>query len=120
MRPLPHRDLFGPAVALGDGLAGLRSLAPGSAGLVLSDLPSGETRAPTDRAPPLPEFWDAVWHALRDDGATVLGPVVALSPLLGVNARRHGTPRRKWRALASRLRSSSYRRGRVAPTCSHL
>ena len=29
-------------VDLGDGLAGLRSLTPGSVGLVLSDLPSGE------------------------------------------------------------------------------
>jgi hypothetical protein len=59
-------------VELGDGLAGLRSLIPGSVGLVLSDLPSGETRAPFDRAPSLPEFWPAVWHALRGDGVAVL------------------------------------------------
>lgn len=72
MRALPHRNLFGPVVTLGDGLDGLRSLDRGSAALVLSDLPSGQTRAATDRAPPLPEFWDAVWHALRDDGTAVL------------------------------------------------
>ena len=59
-------------VELGDGLAGLRSLAPGSVGLVLSDLPSGETRAEFDRAPPLPEFWSSVWGALRPDGIAVL------------------------------------------------
>jgi DNA modification methylase len=59
-------------VLLGDGLAGLRSLDRGSVGLVLSDLPSGETRAPFDRAPSLSEFWTAVWWALREDGAAVL------------------------------------------------
>lgn len=61
-----------PLVTLGDGLEGLRALEAGSAGLVLSDLPSGETRAQFDRAPPLPEFWAAVWGALRADGAAVL------------------------------------------------
>ena len=34
---------------LGDGLKGLASLEPGSVGLVLSDLPSGETAAKFDR-----------------------------------------------------------------------
>ena len=60
------------AVVRQDGLAGLRSLARGSVGLVLSDLPSGETRAAFDRPPSLPDFWSAVWRALRDDGAAVL------------------------------------------------
>jgi site-specific DNA-methyltransferase (adenine-specific) len=64
--------VLSPRVALGDGLAGLRSLRPGSVGLVLSDLPSGETRAEFDRSPPFPEFWSAVWGALRDNGAAVL------------------------------------------------
>lgn len=61
-----------PLVALGDGLEGLRSLVPGSAGLVLSDIPSGETRAQFDRRPPLPKFWGAVWGALRGNGTAVL------------------------------------------------
>lgn len=60
------------AVVRQDGLAGLRSLARGSVGLVLSDLPSGETRAAFDRSPSFPDFWSAVWRALRDDGAAVL------------------------------------------------
>jgi hypothetical protein len=32
-------------VELGDGLRGLRSLQPGSVAAIVSDLPSGETRA---------------------------------------------------------------------------
>ena len=41
-------------VQLGDGIEGLGLLAPGSVDLVLSDLPSGETRAPFDKKPDLP------------------------------------------------------------------
>ena len=59
-------------VQLGDGLVGLRSIQEGSAGMVLSDLPSGETRARFDRPPPLPEFWSAAWRALRSDGVVAL------------------------------------------------
>lgn len=60
---------------LGDGLKGLASLEPGSVGLVLSDLPSGETAAKFDRkiAPPdLPVFWARVWKALKPSGCAVL------------------------------------------------
>lgn len=59
-------------VELGDGLTGLLSLPAGSVGLVLSDLPSGETQAPYDRPPELDAMWPAVWHALRPDGIAVL------------------------------------------------
>jgi len=59
-------------IELGDGIIGLQSLPPGSVDLVLSDLPSGETRASFDRAPPLPELWAAVWGALKPDGAAIL------------------------------------------------
>lgn len=51
------------SVMFGDGIVGLRSLEPGSVGLVLSDLPSGETRASFDHK--------AVWRALRPDGICV-------------------------------------------------
>lgn len=60
---------------LGDGLKGLASLEPGSVGLVLSDLPSGETAAKFDRkiAPPdLPVFWARVWRSLKPSGCVVL------------------------------------------------
>lgn len=58
-------------IALGDGPAGLLSLQRGSVAVVLSDLPSGETRAEFDVAPDLDALWPATWHALRDDGVAV-------------------------------------------------
>lgn len=60
------------AIELGDGPHGLLSLRHGSAALVLSDLPSGETRAKFDVAADLDALWPAVWHVLRDDGVAVL------------------------------------------------
>jgi site-specific DNA-methyltransferase (adenine-specific) len=60
---------------LGDGLRGLASLKAGSVGLVLSDLPSGETNAKFDRkiaGPDLPVFWSRVWRALKRGGNVVL------------------------------------------------
>lgn len=57
-----------PRVGLGDGLAGLASLEPGSVDLVLSDLPSGETAAGFDVAPDPEALWPAVWHALKPNG----------------------------------------------------
>ncbi len=58
-------------VELGDGLSGLLSLQSGSVALVLSDLPSGETRAAFDKAPDFDRLWPALWHALRSDGVVV-------------------------------------------------
>lgn len=58
-------------IILGDGILGLRSLEPGSVGLVLSDLPSGETRAAFDTRADLKTLWPAVWRALRPDGVCV-------------------------------------------------
>lgn len=58
-------------VQLGDGIAGLHGL-PHEASLVLSDLPSGETRAAFDVAPDLGQFWPAAWGALGPNGVVVL------------------------------------------------
>jgi len=58
-------------VRLGDGVEGLRSLAPGSVDLVLSDLPSGETRSEFDREADLTSLWPAVEVALKPGGAAV-------------------------------------------------
>lgn len=58
-------------VLFGDGIQGLRSLAAGSVGLVLSDLPSGETRASFDHKADLVNLWPAVWHALRPTGIVI-------------------------------------------------
>ncbi len=59
-------------VELGDGIAGLWSLDAGSAALVLSDLPSGETQAEFDVPVDLARLWPAVWHAVGDTGRAVL------------------------------------------------
>lgn len=60
------------SVRLGDGVDGLRGLAAGSVGLVLSDLPSGATRHAHDKRPNLQAMWAAVWHALAPNGTAVL------------------------------------------------
>lgn len=59
-------------VRLADGIDALRGMRAGSASLLLSDLPSGETRAKFDRCIDLVSFWPAAWRALRPDGAVVL------------------------------------------------
>lgn len=59
-------------VRLGDGPTGLYGLTPGSASLVLSDLPSGETQAEFDTAPDMQRLWHAIWSALKPDGVAVL------------------------------------------------
>lgn len=58
-------------VELGDGPRGLLSLPQGSVALVLSDLPSGETRAEFDTAVDLERLWQATWYALKPDGVAV-------------------------------------------------
>lgn len=47
-------------------------LPAGSVGLVLSDLPSGETCAEFDVPADLPRLWPAIWRALRPNGVVVL------------------------------------------------
>lgn len=64
--------LFRATVELRDAVEGLLSLERGSVDLILSDLPSGATRAPTDVPPDLAGFWPAAWSALREGGAVVL------------------------------------------------
>lgn len=58
-------------IFLKDGIEGLLSLDKGSASLVLSDLPSGETQAEFDRRPDLRHLWHGVWHALEPAGIAV-------------------------------------------------
>lgn len=59
-------------IQLGDGINSLLSLKPGSASLVLSDLPSGETKAPFDKKADLTWLWPAVWAALKPNGVACL------------------------------------------------
>jgi site-specific DNA-methyltransferase (adenine-specific) len=58
-------------VMRGDGIEGLSTLT-GNAALVLSDLPSGETRAEFDQPPDLGRLWPAIWGALKPNGVAVL------------------------------------------------
>ncbi len=58
-------------ITLGCGIAGLHELAPKTVNLILSDLPSGETRASFDRKADLVNLWPAVIHALRPSGVVV-------------------------------------------------
>ena len=72
MTKLKNRPLPFYAPLLGDGIDGLVSLGRGSAALVLSDLPSGETAAKFDKAPDFERFWPAVWDALNPTGCALL------------------------------------------------
>jgi len=58
-------------VRLGDGIVGLFALPAQSVGLVLSDLPSGETRASFDQRADLANLWRGVRHALSPCGVVV-------------------------------------------------
>lgn len=60
-----------PDICRCDALDGLAELDAGSADLVLSDLPSGETEAEFDRAPDLAALFAATWRALKPDGVAV-------------------------------------------------
>lgn len=57
---------------LGDGIAGMAELDPGSVDLVLSDLPSGETAASFDKKVDLAAFWGAAWGCLKPTGIVVV------------------------------------------------
>lgn len=60
---------------LGCGLRGLATLTPSSVGLLLTDLPSGQTRAKFDVpvcAADMGVFWARAWWALRPGGNVVL------------------------------------------------
>lgn len=54
----------------GDGLEGLSRIS--SVDAVITDPPSGKTRAERDRKPDLDRFWSAVWGALKPHGVAVV------------------------------------------------
>jgi DNA modification methylase len=59
-------------VHIGDAIEALRKLSPGSVDLLLSDLPSGETRADFDVAPQMELLWPKIWLAVKPSGIVVL------------------------------------------------
>ena len=59
-------------VVLQDGIQALESMHKGSVRLILTDLPSGETRAKFDRKVDMDRFWPAAWDALHPSGTIVV------------------------------------------------
>jgi len=72
-------------IHLMDGIAGLRSLPPGSVDMLLCDPPYGTTRNFWDTPLPLPDFWDAVKHAVKPNGAIVLFAQCPFDKVLGAS-----------------------------------
>jgi len=72
-------------IYLMDGIAGLRSLAPGSVDMLLTDPPYGTTRNYWDTPLPLPEFWEAVKWAVKPNGAIVLFAQCPYDKILGAS-----------------------------------
>ena len=61
-----------PDIYLCDAIEGLKRLPAGCADLVLSDLPSGETRAGFDKRANLPALWPELARVLSPTGAVIL------------------------------------------------
>ena len=59
-------------VMIGDAIEKLGEVGEGTVDLLLSDLPSGETRARFDRRVDLVRFWPAVWRVLRPAGTVLM------------------------------------------------
>lgn len=59
-------------VTYGCGISALSGLPAGSVDLLLSDPPSGETRAEFDAKPDLEQMWRSIWHAAKPAGIVVL------------------------------------------------
>lgn len=59
-------------IVCGDGIAGMRALPPGCAGLVLNDPPWAQTSAPWDRALDWRAWWAAIDHVLAPTGTAVV------------------------------------------------
>ena len=77
--------MAGNSIHLMDGIAGLLSLPPGSVDMLLTDPPYGTTRNYWDTPLPLPEFWEAVKHAVKPNGAVVLFAQCPYDKILGAS-----------------------------------
>jgi site-specific DNA-methyltransferase (adenine-specific) len=73
------------SINLMDGIAGLRSLPSGSVDMLLTDPPYGTTRNYWDVPLPLPEFWAAVDHAVKPNGAILLFAQCPYDKILGAS-----------------------------------
>ena len=83
--PRPRRTMTDNGIYLSDGIAGLRSLPPGSVDMLLTDPPYGTTENYWDVPLPLPEFWEAVKYAVKPNGAIVLFAQCPYDKILGAS-----------------------------------
>ncbi len=72
-------------IHLCDGIAGLHSLPPASVDMLLTDPPYGTTENYWDVPLPLPEFWAAVEHAVKPNGAVLLWAQCPYDKILGAS-----------------------------------
>ncbi len=72
-------------IHLMDGIAGLTLMPPGSVDMLLCDPPYGTTRNYWDVPLPLPEFWAAVDHAVKPNGAILLFAQCPYDKILGAS-----------------------------------
>ena len=80
-----RRGMTDSGIYLSDGIAGLRSLPPGSVDMLLADPPYGTTRNYWDVPLPLPEFWAAVEWAVKPNGAILLFAQCPYDKILGAS-----------------------------------
>jgi site-specific DNA-methyltransferase (adenine-specific) len=72
-------------IYLMDGIEGLRSLPSGSVDMLLTDPPYGTTKNYWDEPLPLPEFWAAVKHAVKPNGAVLMFAQCPYDKILGAS-----------------------------------
>jgi len=101
---------------LGDGIEGMRSLLPGSVDLVLTDLPSGRTRAPCDTPVDLAALFLAAYLAVRESGAVV---VVADSFDFAQQVRAAGGSLFRYDIIWSKTRATGFLNASKQPLRSH-
>ena len=103
-------------VQLGDGIDGLLSLTPGSVALVLSDLPSGATRAEFDVQADLLRLWPAIWRALKSGGIAVL---MASSLRFAAQVQATGEPHFRYDLIWSKSLATGHLNASRAPLRAH-
>jgi site-specific DNA-methyltransferase (adenine-specific) len=79
--PKPEAD----NIYLTDGIEGLLALPQGSVDMLLTDPPYGTTKNYWDTPLPLPEFWAAVKHAVKPDGAILIFAQCPYDKILGAS-----------------------------------
>jgi DNA modification methylase len=103
-------------VELGDGIAGIRGLEPGSVDMVLADLPSGETAAEFDKQVDLAAFFEASWHCLKPSGPIV---VMASSLKFAAKLMYAATAEYRYDYIWTKTRPTGFMNAKKRPLRSH-